>query len=80
MTCAIAVRERTLGLLDHISAVMSVARGGRKRRVFGARKLWLRSAIEAVIGYMKTDGHLDRNLLKGRHGDHVGVVSTKFYS
>ncbi len=80
MTCAIAVRERTLGLLDHISAVMSVARGGQKRRVFGARKLWLRSAIEAVIGYMKTDGHLDRNLLKGRHDDHAGVVSTKFYS
>ena len=33
-----------------------------------------RSAIEAVIGRCKTDGHLDRNFLKGRLGDQINAV------
>ncbi len=33
-------------------------------------------AIEAVIGHMKTDGHLDRNFLKGKDGDHANAVLT----
>jgi hypothetical protein len=33
------------------------------------RELRRRSAIEAVIGHMKTDGHLGRCHLKGRAGD-----------
>lgn len=51
---------------------------GQKRGVFGAirRELRRRSAIEAVIGHMKTDGHLGRNFLKGRHGDHANAVLT----
>jgi IS5 family transposase len=51
---------------------------GQKRGVFGIikRELRRRSAIEAVIGHMKTDGHLGRNFLKGRHGDQANAVLT----
>ena len=40
---------------------------GQKRGVFGVikRELRRRSAIEAVIGHMKTEGHLGRCYLKG---------------
>jgi transposase, IS5 family len=37
------------------------------------RELRRRSAIEPVIGHMKSDGHLGRNL-KGRHGDRANAV------
>jgi IS5 family transposase len=49
---------------------------GQKRGVFGAikRELRRRSAIEAVIGHLKNDGHLGRCFLKGRHGDAANVV------
>ena len=40
------------------------------------RELRRRSAIEAVIGHMKTDGHLGRCYLKGRDGDAANVVLT----
>ncbi len=33
-------------------------------------------AIEAVIGHMKTDGHLGRCYLKGRAGDAANAVLT----
>ena len=48
----------------------------RERGVFGAikRELRRRSAIEPVIGHLKSDGHLGRNYLKGRHGDHANAV------
>ena len=51
---------------------------GQKRGVFGVikRELRRRSAIEAVIGHMKTDGHLGRCYLKGRHGDAANVILT----
>src|SRR5215472_1108561 len=51
---------------------------GQKRGVFGVikRELRRRSAIEAVIGHMKTDGHLGRCFLKGREGDAVNVILT----
>lgn len=51
---------------------------GQKRGVHGQikKELRRRSAIEAAIGHMKTDGHLDRNFLKGRHGDHANAVLT----
>src|SRR3974390_1235844 len=44
---------------------------GQKRGVFGLikRELRRRSAIEAVIGHLKTDGHLGRCHLKGYAGD-----------
>ena len=49
---------------------------GQKRGVHGVikRELRRRSAIEPVIGNMKSDGHLGRNYLKGRHGDQVNAV------
>src|SRR4249920_1401426 len=51
---------------------------GQKRGVFGLikRELRRRSAIEAVIGHMKTDGHLGRCHLKGRRGDAANAVLT----
>ena len=56
----------------------SVFLSGQKRGVHGVikRELRRRSAIEAVIGHMKTDGHLARNYLKGYHGDHANAVLT----
>jgi hypothetical protein len=51
-----------------------VFRSGQKRGVHGQikKELRRRSAIEAVIGHCKTDGHLGRNFLKGRLGDSSG--------
>jgi len=49
---------------------------GQKRGVFDAikRELRRRSAVEPVIGHMKSDGRLGRNYLKGRHGDRANAV------
>jgi transposase, IS5 family len=57
---------------------LRVFRSGQKRGVFGAikKELRRRSAIEAVIGHMKSDGHLGRNYLKGRAGDQANAVLT----
>ncbi len=51
---------------------------GQKRGVFGRikRELRRRSAIEAVIGHMKTDGHLGRCYLKGPAGDAANAILT----
>ncbi len=51
---------------------------GQKRGVHGAikRELRRRSAIEPVIGHMKSDGHLGRNFLKGHAGDQANAVLT----
>lgn len=51
---------------------------GQKRGVHGVikRELRRRSAIEPVIGHMKTDGHLGRNFLKGYAGDQANAVLT----
>jgi IS5 family transposase len=51
---------------------------GQKRGVFGVikRELKRRSAIEPVIGHMKTDGHLGRCYLKDREGDAANVILT----
>ena len=49
---------------------------GQKRGVFGVikRELRRRSAIEAVIGHLKNEGHLGCCYLKGRAGDAANVV------
>jgi IS5 family transposase len=54
----------------------SVFISGQKRGVFGAikRQLRRRSAIEPVIGHMKSEGHLGRCYLKGRNGDAANAV------
>jgi transposase, IS5 family len=51
---------------------------GQKRGVFGVikRELRRRSAIEAVIGHMKAEGHLGRCYLKGRAGDAANAILT----
>jgi IS5 family transposase len=48
----------------------------QKRGVHGQikKELRRRSAIEAVIGLCKTDGHLDRNFLKGCDGGQINTV------
>ena len=55
---------------------LRVFRSGQKRGVFGVikRELKRRSAIEAVIGHAKNDGHLGRNYLKGRDGDAANAI------
>ena len=55
---------------------LRVFRSGQKRGVHGQirRELRRRSAIEAVIGHCKSDGHLERNYLKGRQGDQSNAV------
>jgi IS5 family transposase len=55
---------------------------GQKRGVFGLikRELRCRSAIEAVIGHMKTDGHLGRCYLKGREGAANVILSAVGYN
>lgn len=35
-----------------------------------------RAAIEPVIGHLKSQGHLGRNYLKGRNGDHANAFFT----
>ena len=35
-----------------------------------------RSAVEPIIGHMKSDGHLGRCHLKGREGDAINVLLT----
>jgi transposase, IS5 family len=51
---------------------------GQKRGVSGAikRELRRRSAIEPVIGHMKSEGHLGRCFLKGRNGDAANAILT----
>ncbi len=53
-----------------------VFKSGQKRGIQGQikRELRRRSAIEAVIGHCKSDGHLDRNFLHGRLGDRINAV------
>ena len=54
----------------------SVMLSGRKRGLSPQmkRELKRRSAIEATIGHMKTDGRLDRNFLKGETGDAINAL------
>lgn len=51
---------------------------GQKRGTHGFNRKALRrpAAIEAVIDHFKTEGHMDRNLSKARHGDHANAVLT----
>jgi len=61
-----------------LSRPLSVFISGQKRGVFGVikRELRRRSAIEAVIGHMKSEGHLGRCYLKGRGGDAINAILT----
>jgi hypothetical protein len=50
---------------------LKVYKSGQKRGITPTikKELRRRSAVEAVIGYMKTDGRLGRNFLKDPDGD-----------
>ena len=54
----------------------SVMLSGHKRGLSPQmkRELKRRSAIEATIGHLKTDGRLDRNFLKGQVGDAINAL------
>jgi len=60
----------------HAPRLLRVFVSGQKRGVHGVikRELRRRAAIEPVIGHMKSDGHLGRNYLKGRHGDQANAL------
>jgi IS5 family transposase len=49
---------------------------GRRRGLSATmhRELRRRSAIEATIGHMKTDGRLDRNFVLGQAGDAINAL------
>ena len=67
------------GYVGHDAAKPNrVFKSGQKRGVHGQikKELRRRSAIEAVIGHCKTDGHMARNFLKGRLGDQINAVMT----
>lgn len=55
---------------------MRVFVSGKKRGVDGQikRELRRRSAIEPVIGHLKSGGSMGRNFLKGRHGDRANPI------
>ncbi len=58
------------------SGTGSVMISGRRKGLTPTmrRELKRRSAIEAVIGHMKTDGRLDRNFLLGHDGDAINAL------
>jgi transposase, IS5 family len=58
--------------LDHRRVFVSGQRRGVTPTI--RRELRRRSAIEPVIGHMKTDGRLDRNFLAGTRGDAINAL------
>ena len=58
--------------VDHVKVFISGARRGITRTI--AKLLRRRSAIEPMIGHMKTDGRLTRCPLKGTTGDALFAV------
>jgi IS5 family transposase len=58
--------------LDHRRVFISGQRRGITATI--RRELRRRSAIEPVIGHMKTDGRLDRNFLAGTRGDAINAL------
>jgi transposase, IS5 family len=77
--CAIERAYVDRGYRGHATAnPRRVFISGQKRGIFGVikRELRRRSAIEPVIGHMKSDGHLGRCHLKGREGDAANVILT----
>jgi IS5 family transposase len=58
--------------LDHRRVFISGQRRGITATI--RRELRRRSAIEPLIGHMKTDGRLDRNFLAGARGDAINAL------
>jgi IS5 family transposase len=57
---------------------LDIYRRGYNRVVFGTikREIFRGSAVEAVMGRMKSDRHRGRNHLKGRHGNYANPILT----
>lgn len=61
---------------DEIRTAVFVSRQKRDITASIKRLLKHRSAIEPVIGHLKSDGHLGRNFLKGAVGDAINALLT----
>lgn len=60
---------------DEKRCKIHITRNKRELKTYALRKdMKRRSAIEPIIGHMKSDGHLGRNYLKGNVGDKVNAV------
>ena len=60
---------------DEKSCKIHMTRNKRELKTYALRKdMKRRSAIEPIIGHMKSDGHLGRNYLKGSTGDKINAV------
>ncbi len=60
---------------DEKRCKIHITRNKRELKTYALRKdMKRRSAIEPIIGHMKSDGHLGRNYLKGSIGDKVNAV------
>jgi IS5 family transposase len=71
--CAIERAYVDKGYRGHDTAnLRRVFISGQKRGVFGV----IKRELKAVIGHMKTDGHLGRCFLKGREGDAANAILT----
>jgi len=59
-----------------LKAPFAIYRSGQKRGVTPQikRELRRRSAIEPIIGHVKSEHRMDRNYLKGRQGDRINAV------
>lgn len=55
---------------------LRVYKSGQKRGIFGQikKELRRRTVIEPIIGHVKNDCRMDRNYLKGQHGDKVNAL------
>jgi IS5 family transposase len=64
------------GYRGHDADRARVILSGQKRGITPTirRERRRRSAIEPVIGHMKSDGHLGRNFLLGTQGDATNVI------
>lgn len=65
------------GYVGHkLTAPLAVYRSGQRRGVTPQikRELKRRSAVEPIIGHVKSAHRMDRNYLKGRQGDRINAV------
>src|SRR3546814_21146961 len=61
---------------DALFPYSTLFRSGQVRRVTNTirREMKRRAAIEPVIGHVKAEHRMQRNYLKGCHGDHANAV------
>ncbi len=76
LTCSPALARPDRGYRGHDADRARVILSGQKRGITPTirRERRRRSAIEPVIGHMKSDGHLGRNFLLGTQGDATNVI------